>query len=527
MSPDAAQLLTAALEALARDEPDAAVVSLRSALAAAPTPLEAKRLALLAVTAQAPALARAALPAVAEQDRAELEALLGGEVSPHEEDAFDVELHDGGADTQTDARIETFLRFFGGRRDLYAEQHSGRHRALWRPVRKPLLPRDVEAHLVGVRTLGQYCLFPDASCSFGVLDLDLVPDARAELRHAPGEPRPSAHPAMVKALRALRDAALTLGLAPALFDSGGKGAHLWLFLEDRRPARAVRTLLNAVLERAGTLPSELAVELFPRQTTHGPKGLSSLVKLPLGIHRGTNRRALMLDDGLAPVLDADDALGRLRTCDEAAVDAVVAHRLVPLPSPELTSPGGAPTPRSEGEVRPSDVAAVLRAVPTADALRAEEAVLGQCAVIAGLVTQAFESSRLSPEEARAIIYTLGLVGPEATLARRVLAAGKANPAALEAARRGLPSPMGCRKLHQLRPELAAACACPARGGPLLYASPVAFAMPGAPTVSAPRARPLEPLPGPLFEDPLATIARSLRRLEARLAERAPDQEPEK
>jgi hypothetical protein len=85
--------------------------------------------------------------------------------------------------------------------------------------------------------------------------------------------------------------------------------------------------------------------------------------------------------------------------------------------------------------------------------------------------------------------------------------------------------MGCRKLRQLRPDLAAPCACAAAGASMQYASPVACVLPGAPAVQAPRARPFEPLPGPLYEDPLATIAQSLRRLEAKLAAATPSAPP--
>ncbi len=526
MSLDVTTSLSRALEALARDEPGAALFELEQALAAGPTAEQARRLVLVSVSAQATDLARAAMQFVAEADRPALDTLLGTDASTTADDALDVDLHDGGTETQTDALVETFLRFFGGRRDVYAEQHRARHRALWRPVRKPLLPRDVEAHLAGVRTIGQYCLFPEATCSFGVLDLDLSADARAELRLTPGDVRPSAHPAMKRALAALRDASLALGLTPVLFDSGGKGAHVWFLLEKRRPARAVRTLLLAVVERALAMPPEVTVELFPRQVTHGPKGLSSLVKLPLGIHRGTGRRAMLLDAGLSPVVDVADALGRLGTCDDACIDAIVAHRLVPLPSPELTAPSAAPIARSEREARPSDVAATLRAIPSLESGRAEEAVISGCAVIAGLVAQAFETSRLAPDDARALIFTLGLLGPDAVLTRKALAAGKANPAALDAARRGLPSPMGCRKLRQLRPELCAGCRCPSSVGPLMYPSPVAFALGGATEVEAPRSRPMEPLPGPLYEDPLVTIAQSIRRLEVRLATALPKEREE-
>ncbi|MEW6433070.1 MAG: hypothetical protein AB1730_16320 [Myxococcota bacterium] len=515
-SPDAA--LDAVLAAHASDEPAEAERLLRGLAAAPLTPAQSLRAGLLALTLDQPALARRFAAAATPEGRAELEALLGEpEEPPTEADALDVELDSVARPGEPGPSVERFLRFFGGRRDVYAEQHRGRHRALWRPVRKPLLPRDAEAHLAGVRTLGQYLLYPDASCAWGVLDLDLSADALAELRAAAGQPGPVTHPALRDALGRIAAAARALGLRPVLVDSGGKGAHAWFLFASRRPARAVRTLLAAVLERAGALPPAVSVELFPRQERHGPRGLSSLVKLPLGIHRGTGRRAWVLDEALKPIEDIEAALDSVGFCDDAAVDALVAHRLVPLPSPELGAVPAPPPPSPESAPRPSDVAVALRELSSAQAVAAEDAVVGGCPLIAGLCRQAFEGRRLSPDEARALVYTLGLIGPEGALARKALAAGKANPRALDTARRGLPAPMGCRKLHALRPDLASGCSCPARSGPLLYASPVAFALGGASGPGAARLAPLEPLAGPLYEDPLVTIGQALRRLEARLA----------
>lgn len=63
----------------------------------------------------------------------------------------------------------------------------------------------------------------------------------------------------------LRASADRLGLRPLLFDSGGRGFHLWLLLAPRRPARAARLLLDIVAEGAGQPPELVTVETFPKQ----------------------------------------------------------------------------------------------------------------------------------------------------------------------------------------------------------------------------------------------------------------------
>ncbi|MBI4704610.1 MAG: hypothetical protein HY744_26195 [Deltaproteobacteria bacterium] len=234
------------------------------------------------------------------------------------------------------ALVERFLRWFGGRKDLHARQwyDERRRRSGYRLVEEPLTAEVARLHLAGRLTLGQYLLFPDGSCAFGVVDLDLSASALAELRATRGDAvRPVEHgPLRDYALR-LVEAARRLGLGLFAEDSGGRGLHLWLFFEPRRPARAVRALLGQLVVAAGSQPPDVAVEIFPKQDRPGPKGLSSLVKLPLGIHQATLRRCALLDEKLDPVEDPWAALDRLRAAAPDVVDDVLGRRLVIMPTP--------------------------------------------------------------------------------------------------------------------------------------------------------------------------------------------------
>jgi|GEM_PF-5137039 len=92
-------------------------------------------------------------------------------------------------------------------------------------------------------------------------------------------------------------------------------------------ARLVRAVLRQVLLGAGPAPADVGVEVFPKQEQPGPRGLSSLVKLPLGVHRKTLARAHLLDDDLQPVVDVAAALAALRPVDERVADAVAGGRV--------------------------------------------------------------------------------------------------------------------------------------------------------------------------------------------------------
>ena len=418
--------------------------------------------------------------------------------------------------------VNLFLRWFGGRRDIYARQwyDERRRRTGYHPVEQPLTADVVRAHLEGRITLGQYLLFPDGSVSYGVLDLDLDAGALADLRSVQGpDTLPLDHPALRKAVERLLEVAPRLGLPVWPEDSGGRGAHLWLLVEPRRPARAVRSLLGRLLETAGPLPPEVNVEIFPKQDQPGPKGLSSLVKLPLGVHLGTMRRCFLLDEQLRPIVDQRAALERLRAPAPDIVADVLGRRLAALPAPELEPrTGPPPLPRRE---TPRSLAEALRAIePGLEERAACDKILEGCAVVRALVRRAYASRHLSAEEARALLYTIGLVGPACQLIEDVFATAQVSRKELERVRRGLPSPTGCSRLRRLATDLGVECRCDFGDAALPYATPVLYAVgpvrPAAPTWT-PFAATLDES-GLETADPLATIAEWLRRIEARLSE---------
>ncbi|RMH41659.1 MAG: hypothetical protein D6689_10525, partial [Deltaproteobacteria bacterium] len=424
-----------------------------------------------------------------------------------------------GADPD-DALADAFLSWFGGRRDLYARQwhDDRRRRSGYRPVREPLTADVALAHLRGSITVGQYLLFPDATVAYAVLDLDLSADALAEVRATAGDDAsPCRHPRLRSYAARLIDCAARLGIPLWPADSGGRGMHLWLFFRPRRPARAARALLAQIVTAAGAQPADVSVEIFPKQDRPGRRGLSSLVKLPLGIHRGSLRPCPLLDDRLEPIGDPAAALARLRPADDACVADVLGRRLAPLPAPEVDPPAG-PAPALVAVDSPRSLAERLRAIAPGDDERAAcERMLSGCAVLRALVRRAYERRRLEPAELSAVIYTLGLVGPACQLADDVLAAARAPRAELERARRGIPSPAGCRRLRRICPDAAADCRCFDGADPVPYATPALFATgetAPAPPSWAPFAAWLDD--DDLVADPIETLGQWVRRIDERL-----------
>jgi hypothetical protein len=256
------------------------------------------------------------------------------------------------------------------------------------------------------------------------------------------------------------------------------------------------------------------IELFPKQDKLGPRGLCSLVKLPFGRHPATLRRCRMLDDDGKPIDDPAVALSRLVPAAVDATDAVIGRRLVVLPAPELIAPETVPALTEVAS--PRSLAEAMRAIEDGDAHKAAcERMTSGCRVLQAIVTKAYEQHKLTADEARAIVYTLGLVGSSAQGAREVIAAGRASTLELDRVTRGLPSPAGCAKLRLLAESR---CDCFSGTKPVPYATPALFAI-GQVEPSEPRWKPFAEWLGSserVVADPMETIGAALERIECRI-----------
>ncbi len=193
--------------------------------------------------------------------------------------------------TPTDADLMRFQALFSGREDTHARQWSrpGGETG-YSPVREPFTPAVARNHLLGTYTVGVYPIRLDGTCTFLAIDLDV---SRASLERA------CTDRALAQKLRAalrtegarLLGELRRLGLPPLYEDSGYKGRHYWIFLEQSESAEVLHYLGRLLLPRLSAgLASGLHLEFFPKQAGVSGQGLGNLIKLPLGLHRRTGRR---------------------------------------------------------------------------------------------------------------------------------------------------------------------------------------------------------------------------------------------
>jgi hypothetical protein len=242
---------------------------------------------------------------------------------------------------EQERKLRILQRRFVHRSDVFAHQwwNARSKRGGWMPVLenectegckrymcphvtpRSLTPNDLVQHLTGVNTLGVYQLDHDDTVSWLCLDIDLTG----------GKTVDNSVPFVREAATRLRQTIRTKTKLPCLLeDSTNKGMHIWFFFEEPIPAAKALSLGRWIV--GVTEPVEgIAVEVFPKQTT--AKVLGNLVRLPLGIHKKTDRRSEFISwSTFEPLPENEqwDALDEYPSIPEDMVDLVLTRNKVEI-----------------------------------------------------------------------------------------------------------------------------------------------------------------------------------------------------
>lgn len=301
--------------------------------------------------------------------------------------------------TATQAVLARFVALFSGREGVYARQWAKSPQSTgYTPIREPLSHRVAHNHLMGNFTIGTYPIRLDGTVLFAAIDLDL--QKTLVMRSSPGEPE------WDQAMEALQDYALRLSdlahrheLHVYLEDSGGKGRHLWCFFANPTSAKVARRLAVSWAQLAGPPPPMVSIELYPKQVHLAPDQLGNLIKLPLGVHQGSGRRAEFLDDHGQPIEDQEGFLLRIqRNPRERVLEFLKAAPNVPWVEAASEELG-------EG-LESSEVAKILEPYAPDDDLELQTLML-RCATLRALRDQALQDHTLTHDQAQVVQHTLG------------------------------------------------------------------------------------------------------------------------
>ncbi len=221
-------------------------------------------------------------------------------------------------------QVSLFMRFFRGREDAFARQWVNRDekRQGYVPVRRPLQPTDVRDHLDGRRTYGIYLLDHRSMVHTGVIDMDLI--GRLRDRKLDGKQRAVIRREALYLHKRISTLAREAGLCCLAEVSGGKGYHFWFPAQEPVPAAVMRKALYRLVGRLQEDVESFSLEIFPKQDQRTGKGFGNLVKLPLGIHRGTGKPSFFALAADRTRNSQFELLSRLRPTPAATLEKLAA-----------------------------------------------------------------------------------------------------------------------------------------------------------------------------------------------------------
>jgi len=360
----------------------------------------------------------------------------------------------------SDADVSFFSSIFRGRKDVFACQWvDGKGRRGFTHVSGPLNHNEIKRHLAGEQTLGLYLMDEEDRVTLSVIDIDI--NQKALLEYATDEKElEKLHRLAEQDTAVVTSVCDDLQIPYLIEDSGYKGRHIWFFFATQLPAKLARTFLKFIIEKAGKPGSGIHRDIFPNCDKVKGEGGGPLIKIPLGIHKRTNRRCLFLyknngngkDKGGSPLPDQMAVLSGIKHIPREKVEEILLTRVV-----------RSTTVQSNGNLPPMI-----------------ESLLSSCDVIGHLVKKAEDTHYLDNSERVTLLYTFGHLGQEGNDFLHKVISNCINydyDFTEKKIRKIKPYPISCAKIREKHEDIALGLNCNChfkipRGG---YPSPVLHA----------------------------------------------------
>ncbi len=356
-----------------------------------------------------------------------------------------------------DAALVRFLHMVSGRENVHARMWYDERRGTgYSPVRQPLTPTLLRAHVEGSHTLGVYPVRIDGTVTFFAFDIDVTRAAIDKARGDRDETR-RLRRLIREVSSGLAERLTALDLPFVIIDSGYKGRHFWFFLAEPLPADLVRRFAIALANTVWERQRDLSVEVFPKQSQVSRDTLGNLIKLPLGVHLRSKRRAWILsEEGVR----AADPWALLREIPRLSRDELL-DRMSGLRH-DVPPDALEPSEGDEGDVLPAPAP-----LPDAPAWTAADfdthpevgTLIERCPVLAALIDRGLEQRRLGHDEQVVLRHTLGHVPGAVPAVNYVFerCPEVAPSMMLQSPLRG--NPISCPKIRKKIPDVTSSVPC--------------------------------------------------------------------
>ncbi|MCX5863374.1 MAG: CRISPR-associated primase-polymerase type A1 [Deltaproteobacteria bacterium] len=362
--------------------------------------------------------------------------------------------------------LVTFTTLFSSREGVYARQWvSPTGESGYTPVQEPLTLNVAENHILGNYTIGAYPVRLDNTVNYIAFDFDIAKFAVASAI-ASERTWNSLVGRIHKLACRLVDIGAAHDVAVYIEDSGFKGRHCWIFPETPIPAGVAKKFGELMRNQLAPIPQDMTVEVFPKQTSVRKGGLGNLIKLPLGVHKRTGKRAVFLQPDSTPY---PDQLGFMENISKTPRRMIYAYiqrmQAGQAPQPqEFPQPGGTRQHESPFEESlPFEIserpAAKIEIPFDLDRDPEFQTLMLKCPVLRNIVDKVNRTGSVSKEETLILIHSLGHLnhGPEAVNAI-FLRCDNADPTLfLKSRLKG--NPVSCPKIRSRIPDLTSTVSC--------------------------------------------------------------------
>ncbi|MBC8193571.1 MAG: hypothetical protein H8E18_14385 [FCB group bacterium] len=179
-------------------------------------------------------------------------------------------------------------------------------------------PFTLETYQDDSNTVGAYLIGKTGLVKSGVIDIDIN-------KNALDDDRDELDQKLRNQTLQIQSVLEAHGFSSVIEDSGNKGYHLWIFMDQPVPAGDMLNTLKTLAQNFILVDQRLHWELFPKQNHVQPGKYGNLIKLPFQFHRVGGRRCIFVNRDFMPDFPSELPLNSAALLLKAPAKVGVSH----------------------------------------------------------------------------------------------------------------------------------------------------------------------------------------------------------